>query len=263
MGCQARPDFERPTLVNYAPERQCSALRMVPQRAKSVPLQEPTYLPQYANDRTVGCNSSDAMDLLNLMVGRRKVRQGESLYRELDPFEFIYAVHSGSFKSTLALVDGCEQVNNFHMAGELLGLDGMASGRHASSAAALEDSEISMLSYAHLSKIALAIVGMNHTVIRLISREIVRANSHMVMLGSLNSSQRLATFLLNQSECLSTRGYSAVEFHLKMTRGDIGSFLGLTLETVSRTFSDLQQQRLLKVDRRHIFISDLDGLSRV
>lgn len=263
MWCEVRPVFERPSLVNYAPDLQCSPPPMVSPQARCGRLQEPTSLAQHANDRTAGCGSSDSVDLVNLMVGRRQVRQGESLYRERDPFEFIYAVHSGSFKSTLALVDGCEQVNNFHMAGELLGLDGMASGRHASSAAALEDSEISMLSYAHLCKIAAAVAGMNHTVIRLISREIVRANSHMVMLGSLNSAQRLATFLLNQSECLHIRGYSAVEFHLKMTRGDIASFLGLTLETVSRTFSDLQQQRLLEVDRRHILISDLDGLARV
>ena len=175
----------------------------------------------------------------------------------------MYAVQSGSFKSTLALVDGSEQVSDFHMAGELLGLDGVAEGLHASSATALEDSEISALSYSHLNELCAAADGVQSAMMRLISREVIRSNSHVVLLGSLNSSQRLAAFLLNQSQRLSKRGYSAVEFHLKMTRGEIGSFLGMTLETVSRTFTELQQQRLLKVERRHIVISDLDGLARV
>lgn len=201
--------------------------------------------------------------MLSLMAGRRRISQGESLYLEHDHFNFIYAVQSGSFKSTLALADGLEQVSSFHMVGEMLGLDGMADGRHASSAVALEDSEISTLSYAHLTELSSTIRGVHHILMRLISREIVRSHYHMVVLGSLNSTQRLAAFLLNQSERLSARGYSALEFHLKMTRGEIGSFLGLTLETVSRTFGELQDQRLVQVKRRHIVIANLDGLSRV
>jgi CRP/FNR family transcriptional regulator len=249
--------------LNFAPELQRSPLTLAPAPSCASPWQVRTNTPDWLNERVCGHCGSDVLKLVNLMAGRRKVSQGESLYREHDRFEFIYAVHSGSFKSTLALADGCEQVNNFHMAGELLGLDGVADGRHASGAAALEDSEISMVSYTHLHELAAAMAGIHHTVIRLISREIVRGNCHMVMLGSLNSAQRLAAFLLNQSENLSARGYSAVDFNLKMSRGDIGSFLGLTLETISRTFSELQQQRLLKVDRRHIVISDLDGLAHV
>ncbi len=198
-----------------------------------------------------------------MMAGRRKIRQGDCLFREGESFLYLYAVHSGSFKSTLVLADGCEQISNFHMTGELLGLDGVAEGLHASSTTALEDSEVSTLSYAYLSEMCAAAGGMQSTMMRLISREIVRNYSHVVVLGSLNSAQRLAAFLLNQSQRLHARGYSAVEFHLKMTRGEIGSFLGMTLETVSRTFTELQLQRLVKVDRRHITISSLDGLARV
>jgi CRP/FNR family transcriptional regulator len=214
-------------------------------------------------DRTPNSTETDTARLISLMVNRRKIRQGECLFRERDPFQYMFAVHSGSFKSTLALVDGGEQVNDFHMTGELLGLDGVADGLHASSATALEDSEISTLSYAQLSELCTATGGMQSFVMRLISREVVRSNSHVRMLGSLTSTQRLAAFLLNQSQRFSARGYSAVEFHLKMTRGEIGSFLGMTLETVSRTFTELQQQRLLRVDRRHIVISDLDRLARI
>lgn len=206
---------------------------------------------------------SDTARLFSLMAGRRKISQGESLYHEHDHFQFIYAVQSGSFKSTLALADGFEQVSSFHMVGELLGLDGVADGRHASRAVALEDSEISTLSYAQLTELSSAICGVHHILMRLISREIVRSHYHMVLLASLNSTQRLAAFLLNQSERLSARGYSALEFNLKMTRSEIGSFLGLTLETVSRTFGELQQQRLVKVARRHIVIADLEGLTQL
>lgn len=206
---------------------------------------------------------SDTARLVSLMVGRRKVRQGEGLFRERDHFQYLYAVQSGSFKSTLALADGCVQVSNFHMAGELLGLDGVAEGCHASSATALEDSEISSLSYTHLCELCAETPDMQGSVMRLISREIGRGNNQVLLLGSRNSAQRLAAFLLNQSQRLRARGYSAVEFHLKMTRGEIGSYLGMTLETVSRTFAELQQQRLLTVERRHIVIASLDGLARV
>jgi CRP/FNR family transcriptional regulator len=206
---------------------------------------------------------TDTARLISLMVGRRKIRQGECLYRERHPFQYLYAVQSGSFKSSMALVNGGEQISDFHMTGELLGLDGVAEGLHASSATALEDAEISTLSYAHLTELCAGPSGIQSAVMRLISREIVRSNSHVLMLGSLNSAQRLAAFLLNQSQRLRARGYSAVEFHLKMTRGEIGSFLGMTLETVSRTLTELQQQRLLTVDRRHVVISDLGGLACV
>lgn len=206
---------------------------------------------------------SDTARVISLMAGRRKIRQGESLYREGEPLQYLYAVQSGSFKSTLALADGCEQVGNFYMTGELLGLDGVGEGHHTSSATALEDSEVATLSYAHLSELSTTIDGIQGCVMRLISREIVRSNGHVLLLGGRNSAQRLAAFLLNQSQRLRSRGYSPVEFHLKMTRGEIGSFLGMTLETVSRTFTELHQQQLLTVERRHVVIRNLDGLARV
>ncbi len=206
---------------------------------------------------------SDTARVIKLMARRRKIRHGEVLYREGEPLQYLYAVQSGSFKSTLALGDGCEQVGNFYMTGELLGLDGVGEGHHASSATALEDSEVSTLSYAHLSELSATVDGVQASVMRLISREIVRSNGHVLLLGGRNSAQRLAAFLLSQSQRLSARGYSPVEFNLKMTRGEIGSFLGMTLETVSRTFTELQQQHLLTVERRHVVIRNLDGLARV
>ena len=210
-----------------------------------------------------GLTGSETQRLDGLMFGRRRVAAGESLYREGDRFQFIYAVRSGTFKSSLTLADGREQVSGFHMAGELMGLDGVANGTHASSATALEDTEICAIPYSRLNDLAGQSANLLHVVGRLMSREIVREHSLMMLLGSMNAEERLAAFLLNMSQRLKARGYSPSEFHLRMSRAEIGSYLGMKLETVSRTFSSFQQQRLLEVDKRHIRILDLERLTQV
>lgn len=209
-----------------------------------------------------GLGGSDVQRLDGLLFGRRRVRAGETLYRAEDRFQFIYAVRSGTFKSSLTLADGREQVSGFHMAGELMGLDGVANGRHASAATALEDAEVCAIPYAHLTELAAGSADMQMVMARLMSREIVREHSLMMLLGSMNAEERLAAFLINLSQRQKARGYSPSEFHLRMSRAEIGSFLGMKLETVSRTFSAFQQQRLLEVDKRHIRILDLDALGR-
>lgn len=209
-----------------------------------------------------GMAGSDVERLDGLMFAQRRVKAGDTLYREGDRFEFIYAVRGGTFKTGLELADGREQVSGFYIGGELMGLDGVAQGKHASSATALEDAQICAIPYTHLAELSAANAGMQHIVSRLMSREIVREHSLMMLLGSMNAEERLAAFLLNFSQRLKARGYSAGEFHLRMSRAEIGSYLGLKLETVSRTFSAFQQQRLLEVDKRHIRITDMGGLSR-
>ena len=209
-----------------------------------------------------GMTSSEVERMDGLNFGRRRIKVGQTLYREGDRFQFIYAVRSGTFKSSLMLADGREQISGFYMAGELMGLDGVANGEHASGATALEDTEVCAIPYAHLTELAAGNSGMQHMLSRFMSREIVREHSLMVLLGSMNAEERLAAFLLNLSQRLKARGYSATEFHLRMSRAEIGSYLGMTLETVSRTFSTFQQQRLLDVDKRHIRVIDLDSLTR-
>ncbi len=209
-----------------------------------------------------GLEGSDVQRLDGMLFGRRRIRLGETLYRAEDRFQFIYAVRSGTFKSSLTLSDGREQVSGFHMAGELMGLDGVAHGRHASAATALEDAEVCAIPYAHLSELAAGSSDMQMVMARLMSREIVREHSLMMLLGSMNAEERLAAFLINLSQRLKARGYSSHEFHLRMSRAEIGSYLGMKLETVSRTFSAFQQQRLLEVDKRHIRILDLEALTR-
>ena len=209
-----------------------------------------------------GMAGSDVERLDSLGFGRRKVAMGDTLYNEGERFRNIYAVRSGTFKSSLTLADGRDQVSGFHMSGELLGLDGLANGSHASHATALEDTEVCAIPYANLNELTAGNPGMQQVVTRLMSREIVREHSLMMLLGSMNAEERLAAFLLNLSQRMAARGYSASEFHLRMSRAEIGSYLGMKLETVSRTFSAFQKERLLEVDKRHIRITDLEGLKR-
>ncbi len=208
-----------------------------------------------------GMPMNDVSSLDNLMFGRRKVAAGQTLYADGERFGFIYAVRIGTFKSSLLLPDGREQVSGFQMAGELMGLDGVANGRHASSAIALEDAEVCAIPYAHLEELSAAgNVGLQQAINRLMSREIVREHSLMLLLGSMSAEERLAAFLLNMSQRMKARGFSASEFHLRMSRADIGSYLGIKLETVSRTFSAFQRQGVLEVDKRHVRILDADAL---
>ena len=207
-----------------------------------------------------GLTGTDVQRLDALMFARRRVKEGQALYHEGERFQFIYAVRSGTFKSILNLKDGREQVTGFQMAGELLGLDGLAAGKHASSAIALEDAEICAIPYAHLSELAATSTDLQHVISRLMSREIVREHSLMLMLGSMNAEERLAAFLLSLSTRMKARGFSPSEFHLRMSRAEIGSYLGLKLETVSRTFSSFVRQRLLHVDKKHVRIIDLQLL---
>lgn len=209
-----------------------------------------------------GLTGEETASLDRLMFGRRKVAAGQVLYHAGEKFGHIYAVRSGTFKSSLSLAGGREQVSGFHMAGELMGLDAIANGVHASTATALEDTEVCAIQYRQLNELAGQSANLQMILAQLMSREIVREHSLMMLLGSMNAEERLAAFLLNISQRMKARGYSANEFHLRMSRADIGSYLGMKLETVSRTFSAFQQQRLLAVDKKHVRITDLERLSR-
>ncbi len=235
-------------------------MRFVPLRVASLP---PSVAPLKApcsschlRELCLPCGLTDLdVDRLDGMdFSRRRLKAGQTLYRGGDAFRYIYAVRSGTFKSSLTLADGREQVSGFHMAGEVLGLDAVAYARHASDAIALEDSEICAIPYALLMNPSVDGSGLQQALTRLMSREIVREHSLLMLLGSMSAEERLAAFLLNLSLRLKALGYSSSEFHLRMSRAEIGSYLGLKLETVSRTFSAFAHQGLLEVDKRHIRI---------
>jgi len=196
----------------------------------------------------------------NLIHSRKRMKRGQSLYRAGDPFRSLYAIRSGFFKSNLLKENGCEQVIGFYMAGEVIGMDGIGSGSHASSAIALEDGDVCELPYSHVERIGLDKPGFESRFHRILSREIVRNQGMMLLLGSMRAEQRLAAFLLNLSQRFTVLGYSPSELDLSMTREDIGSYLGMTLETVSRLFSRFQHDGLIDVRHRHIRIFDLVAL---
>lgn len=199
-----------------------------------------------------------------LVARRRRVERGTTLYRGGSPFRALYAVRQGSFKTSLSGEDiGSEQITGFQLPGELLGLDGVAFDVHGVDAIALEDSEVCVLPYADLERIARSFPPLQHQLHKVMSREIVRERDVMMMLGSMRAEERVAAFLIGLSERHQRLGYSATAFVLRMTREDIGSYLGLKLETVSRALSRLGEQGLIRARGKQIDIVDLQGLRDV
>lgn len=208
--------------------------------------------------------SEEEVERLDEAIGaRRRIKRQQHLYRAGDPFEAIYAVRTGFFKTDVILEDGRDQVTGFQMAGEILGMDGISSEHHTCNAVALEDSEVCVIPFAQLETLSREIEALQHHFHKVMSREIVREHGVMMLLGTMRAEERLAAFLLNMSQRLTTRGYSAQEFHLRMTREEIGSYLGLKLETVSRAFSKFQDEGLIGAHQRHIRIIDVPGLKHV
>ena len=207
-----------------------------------------------------GVSPRDLERLDALVATRRRVRRGEALFRAGDGFDSLYAVRSGFFKTRLTSEDGRDQVTGFQMPGELLGLDGIATEVHSVDAVALQDSEVCTIPFADLERISAAFSPLQRHFHKVMSREIVREHGVMLLLGTMRAEERLAAFLLNLSQRLRLRGYSPTEFILRMTREEIGSFLGLKLETVSRAFSRFQEDGVLEVSNKHIHIVDFPAL---
>ena len=202
----------------------------------------------------------DMARIEQVVFARRRLKRGDSLFKAGDAFNALYAIRSGFLKTAVLNADGREQVTGFQMGGELLGLDGIGSGRHNGNAVALEDSEVCVLPFALIEELGREIPAIQRNLHSVLSREIVRDHGVMMLLGSMSAEERLATFLLNLSRRFTARGYSASDFHLRMTREEIGSFLGLKLETVSRLFSRFHADGLIEVQQKHVRIRDIAGL---
>jgi CRP/FNR family transcriptional regulator len=201
-----------------------------------------------------GLAPTEVDDLRAILGTRVKLHRGETLYRSGTPFTALYAVRLGSLKTTVLSADGREQVAGYHMPGDLVGLDGLGTRRHGSEATALEDSECCVIPFERLEATARAVPALQHSLHRVLGREIATDHDTMLVLGSLRAEERLAAFLLSLSERNKARGYSSTEFVLRMTREEIGSYLGLKLETVSRLFSKFHEEGLVQVQGRRIKI---------
>ena len=210
-----------------------------------------------------GLQGSDISSLDELVYTRKKIKRGESLFRDGDRFTALYAIRSGFFKTRVATEDGRDQVTGFQMAGELMGIDGIDADCHNCDAIALEDSEVCVIPYARFEELSHKFPSLQRHFHKVMSREIVRDHGIMLLLGSMRAEERLAAFLLNLSKRFTARGFSASDFILRMTREEIGSYLGLKLETVSRAFSKFQDDGLLAVQQKHIRIADIAGLKKI
>ena len=224
------------------------------------------------------CSTCDLRDLWCLPIGlkgpefqqmdsiinrRKRIKRGEYLYRSGDSFRSLYALRTGFFKTVLNSENGQEHVTGFHMTGELLGLDAICNDSHSCNAIALEDSEICEIPYSALESLCREIPALQHQFHKIMSREISRDHTLMVLLSSMHADERIAAFLINLSQRFEARGYSSVEFQLRMTRGEIGRYLGLKLETVSRTLSKFQDEGLISVHNKQLILNDLPRLKQI
>jgi len=208
--------------------------------------------------------SQDELDRIDGLVEvRRKVKRGTPLFRNGDRFTSLYAIRIGFFKTCIASEDGRDQVTGFQMAGEVVGLDGIVTERHSCDAIALEDAEVCVMPFDRVEELSNQIHALQRHVHKIMSREIVREHGVMLLLGSMRAEERLAAFLLNLVQRLHARGFSQSELVLRMTREEIGSYLGLKLETVSRTFSKFVDEKIVAVKQRHVRIIDSDALRKI
>ena len=210
----------------------------------------------------VGLDDAEVQHLSTLIKHKFRVRRGEYLFHAGADFKSLYAVKNGFFKASTLKTDGRTQVTGFYMTGELLGLGAISLEKYSCDTMALEDSEVCEVPFAKLEEIGRAIPPLMNQFHKIMSREIVHDHDVMMLLGSMKAEERLATFLLNLSTRLSRRGYSSTEFNLKMTRHEIGSYLGLKLETVSRSFSKLQEEGLISISNKRVKLEKIAELYR-
>ena len=208
--------------------------------------------------------SPEELDRIDVIVAaRRKIKRGTTLFRNGEKFTSLYAIRTGFFKTCVASEDGRDQVTGFQMAGEIIGLDGIVNDNHTCDAIALEDAEVCVMPFERIEELSREVNALQRHVHKIMSREIVREHGVMLLLGSMRAEERLASFLLNLVQRLHARGFSQSELILRMTREEIGSFLGLKLETVSRTFSKFATEGIIDVKQRHVHILNTEALKDI
>lgn len=211
----------------------------------------------------MGLAPEDVERLDDIVKRTRPLHRGDVLFREGDRFRSLFVVKTGSLKTFAPSRESGEQVLSFHMPGEILGLDAIDKGAHACSASALETSAICEIPFGRLEELTALIPSLQHQMYRLLSKEIGQDTDLLLLLGKKNAEERLAAFLLSFSQRLHKRGLSATDFHLSMSRHEIGNYLGLAVETVSRLFTRFQDDGLVRVERKHIELLDLQGLEEL
>lgn len=200
---------------------------------------------------------NDDMSRLDQIIGRRRrIAKDESLYRMNDSFRNLYAIRFGHFKTYQTNPNGVQQITGFQMSGDLLGMDAIGTDRHHCHAIALEDSEVCEIPFHRLEDLFVQMPTLLRHFHRTMSQEITREQSVMLLLGNMRAEQRFAAFLNNLASRYSMRGYSQTSFQLRMSREEIGNYLGLTIESVSRLLSRFKKHGWLEVDKREVTLLD-------
>jgi CRP/FNR family transcriptional regulator len=204
--------------------------------------------------------SDDIQQLDDIIQRSKPLQKGQHLYREGDDFQSVYAVRSGTLKAYKTTDDGREQVTGFYFPGEILGMDGISKNAHASSARTLETAAVCEIPFSSLAKLSALMPNLQRHFFQLMSREITEDQVLITLLSKNTADERVAALLLSISTRYARRKLSATHFRLPMSRVDIGNYLGLTVETVSRVFSRMQKLEILSVDNKEIAILDMQGV---
>lgn len=215
------------------------------------------------NDLTHGLGAQFSMQVERLLAKRLRVAKGKELFGAGTPCRGLYVVRNGSLKSVLVSKDGQTQIGDFHISGDLLGLDGMFAGVHHCQTVALEDTDVTYLPLEQVDDLARTCDVFRRNLYHAMGHECVRAYAVMLTLGTGRADQRVAGFLLEVARRLHAIGYSSTELNLRMTRYEIGSYLGLKLETVSRLFSRLHREGRIRVTGRAVALLDRDALQQI
>ena len=207
-----------------------------------------------------GMSGHDMYELDKIVRRQQPYQPGQHIFRAGDHSHSMFAVRSGALKSYCTTENGDEQVLGFTLPGELVGLDGMSDGIYGSSSVVLETASVCELPYNDLEEMCNTLHGLNRQMMRVVSKEISADQSMLLLLGKRTAEEKLAAFLLSLSARYKSRSLSASEFNLPMSRQDIGNYLGLAIETVSRLFAQFQKKNLLTVNRRQIVLVDMPAL---
>lgn len=212
----------------------------------------------------IALDAAEITRLDEIVKRGRPLKKGDYLYRQGDEFKAIYAIRAGSFKCfKTAWEDGEELVTGLYLPGEIVGMDGISSNQHDSSAIALETGSVCEIPFSQLESLSTKIPSLQGRFFRLMGQEIAKDQQMLTLLSSNSAEERLAALLLSISSRNARRNLSATQFRLPVTRAEIGSYLGLTLETVSRIFSRLQKQDIIEVDNKELKICKMEELKKI
>jgi CRP/FNR family transcriptional regulator, anaerobic regulatory protein len=201
---------------------------------------------------------------LGLRVSTRRIKRGDALCHADSDYTSLYVVRFGAFASRMTAADGRRQIVAFPLAGDVIGLDAIATGHHSMDTVALQDSEVCAVVDPERSMPAEVQCRSAAVVRRLMGREIGSKQHWLLVLGTMCSTERVAEFLLDYSARCAARRWSPQRLVLHMTRADIASYLGLQPETVSRSLSRMQELGLVRVDSgRQLTLLDAGGLRRM